>query len=123
MLCAISMTVPPWLMITKHDNKIHSMPSLWLLPFVSTVVASALAGLIGPRMNTQFQEMYINIIGYILWGMGMMTAACVDRRPHPRGHIDADGVLHPRADGQARGDAQVLARLPPEADLVTHPID
>ena len=45
MLCAISMTVPPWLMITKHDNKIHSMPSLWLLPFVSTVVASALAGL------------------------------------------------------------------------------
>ena len=63
MLCAISMTVPPWLMITKHDNKIHSMPSLWLLPFVSTVVASALAGLIGPRMNTQFQEMYINIIG------------------------------------------------------------
>ena len=35
------MTVPPWLMITKHDNKIHSMPSLWLLPFVSTVVASA----------------------------------------------------------------------------------
>ena len=40
------------------------------------------------------------------------------RRPHPRRHPHADGVLHPRADGQARGDAQVLARLPPEADLI-----
>ena len=28
--------------------------------------------------------------------------------------------LHPRADDQARGDAQVLARLPPETDLEHH---
>ena len=91
MLCAISMTVPPWLMITKHDNKIHSMPSLWLLPFVSTVVASALAGLIGPRMNTQFQEMYINIIGCAAAASFSAFVLGSRRRRRPARHRRRDG--------------------------------
>ena len=38
------------------------------MPFIGTV---------GPHLETLHQQMYINIIGYVLWGMGICTASIV----------------------------------------------
>ena len=46
-------------MITTHSYAIEKMPALWLLPFVSTVVASALAGTVGPHMESRHKELYV----------------------------------------------------------------
>lgn len=75
-LCVVAMTVPIWLMITTHSYTFAAMPSSWLLPMVSCVVTSALAGVIGDDMETLHQRLYVNITGYVLWGAGMLPAAC-----------------------------------------------
>ena len=76
-LCVVSMTLPPWLMITKHKYKFETFLATWLLPFVSCVVASALAGAIGEHLDTLSQQKHVMITGYILWGAGMLTAGTI----------------------------------------------
>lgn len=76
-LCVISMTVPIWMMITTHTYTIEKMPAGLLLPLVSCVVCSAFAGVIGNNLASNREKLNINIAGYVLWGMGMLPAACV----------------------------------------------
>ncbi|XP_075264508.1 uncharacterized protein LOC142356497 [Convolutriloba macropyga] len=77
MLVIVSMTVPQLMMVMHQKHTFDSMPSLLLLPFVSCVVASALAGTIGPFMPSLSSQQNVNVAGYILWGAGIFTAASI----------------------------------------------
>merc|ERR1719198_1282895 len=76
-LCVISMTVPMYMMVVHQTHKFETMASLWLLPFVSCVVAAAMAGVITQPNVLLSDALKTNVVfaGFVLWGAGILTAA------------------------------------------------
>eukprot|EP01134_Creolimax_fragrantissima_P000117 CFRG0117T1 len=66
----IAMTLPPFMMIVYQSHSPDSMKSLWLLPFVSCVVAAAQAGVVGPFQKDLGRQQDILFAGLMLWGAG-----------------------------------------------------
>ncbi|KNC77922.1 hypothetical protein SARC_09635 [Sphaeroforma arctica JP610] len=74
-LSVIAMVLPPFMMVVYQKHTPENMQSLWLLPFVSCVVAAAQAGVVGPVMEDLSRQQDILFTGFILWGAGILTAA------------------------------------------------
>ncbi|KAK4546954.1 hypothetical protein LTR36_001686 [Oleoguttula mirabilis] len=67
----------PFTIMAHQDNKLHTMTAAWLLPIVSTIVASASGGLVAPIIPNEREALITLITSYVLWGTGLPLAMCV----------------------------------------------
>lgn len=62
--------------IHKHSS-LATMTAVWLLPIVSTIVASASGGIVASYLPNPQHALWTLIISYILWGTGVPLAMVV----------------------------------------------
>lgn len=67
----------PFLIMYAHNNDLQSMTAAWLLPVVTTVVASATGGLIAGYQSNPQHALWTLTTSYILWGCGMSLALSI----------------------------------------------
>lgn len=60
-----------------HDTKLKSMTAAWLLPVVSTIVASASGGIIADVLPNPSHALWTLTASYILWGTGVPLATAI----------------------------------------------
>jgi tellurite resistance protein TehA-like permease len=60
-----------------HDSQLSNMTAAWLLPIVSTIVASASGGIVASVLPNPNQALLTVIASYILWGTGVPFAMFV----------------------------------------------
>jgi tellurite resistance protein TehA-like permease len=60
-----------------HHAELSSMTAVWLLPIVSTIVASGTGSIIAEVLQDTQQAVWTIIISYILWGTGVPLAMTV----------------------------------------------
>lgn len=63
--------------MSLHHSKLESMTAAWLLPVVSTIVASASGGIIAEVLPNPDHALWTLIASYILWGTGVPLAMTV----------------------------------------------
>jgi tellurite resistance protein TehA-like permease len=61
----------------KHQSQLSTMTATWLLPVVSTIVASASGGIVASFMADEQYALWTVIVSYILWGSGVLLAMMV----------------------------------------------
>ena len=67
----------PFLVIHVHKSQLSTMTAVWLLPIVSTIVASATGGVVAEVLPNPQHQLWTLIISYILWGTGFPLAMVV----------------------------------------------
>lgn len=67
----------PWVIISKHASSLETMTAAWLLPIVSTIVASASGGVVAEVLENQQHALWTLITSYVLWGTGVPLAMVV----------------------------------------------
>ncbi|KAF3910600.1 hypothetical protein ABW21_db0203516 [Orbilia brochopaga] len=69
----------PFVIMHIHDAKLSTMTAAWLLPIVSTIVASASGGLVAGALieKHQDQALWTLLTSYVLWGCGVPLAMVV----------------------------------------------
>lgn len=67
----------PFVIMHKHDSALSKMTAVWLLPIVSTIVASASGGIVAEVLPNAQHQLWTIIISYILWGTGFPLAMVV----------------------------------------------
>ncbi|KAK6359141.1 Plasma membrane sulfite pump involved in sulfite metabolism [Orbilia brochopaga] len=69
----------PFVIMHIHDAKLSSMTAAWLLPIVSTIVASASGALVASALiqNHPDQALWTLLTSYVLWGCGVPLAMVV----------------------------------------------
>ena len=60
-----------------HDTSLDKMTAAWLLPIVSTIVASASGGIVAEVLPNPQHALWTTIVSYILWGTGFPLAMVV----------------------------------------------
>lgn len=63
--------------MSVHASRLSTMTAAWLLPIVSTIVASASGGIIASVLPNDQHALITLIISYILWGTGVPFAMVV----------------------------------------------
>lgn len=63
--------------MTKHEARLEMMTAAWLLPIVSTIVASASGGIVAEVIPNSQQALITVITSYVLWSTGVPLAFCV----------------------------------------------
>lgn len=63
--------------MSRHNNELSGMTAAWLLPVVSTIVASASGGIVASVLENNQHALWTIIISYILWGTGVPLAMTV----------------------------------------------
>ncbi|PGH00014.1 tubulin gamma chain [Polytolypa hystricis UAMH7299] len=74
-LCAFCL--PFLLMIPENKMDLPSVTAAWLLPVISTIVASATGAVVADVLPTPQLSLWTIIISYILWGIGMSLTVLV----------------------------------------------
>ncbi len=67
----------PFIIIHVHESELSKMTAAWLLPIVSTIVASATGGIVAEVLPNPQHALWTTIISYILWGTGFPLAMVV----------------------------------------------
>lgn len=67
----------PFVIMYKHDNELSKMTAVWLLPIVSTIVASASGGIVANVLPNPQHALWTVIVSYVLWGTGFPLAMVV----------------------------------------------
>jgi len=67
----------PFIIIYVHETKLDSMTAAWLLPIVSTIVASATGGIVADVLPNPQHALMTLVVSYILWGTGIPLAMIV----------------------------------------------
>lgn len=67
----------PWVLMSKHTTSLETMTAAWLLPIVSTIVASASGGIVASVLENQQHALWTLITSYALWGTGVPLAMVV----------------------------------------------
>lgn len=67
----------PFMIMHKHDSALPTMTAVWLLPIVSTIVASASGGIVAQVLPNPQHALWAVITSYILWGTGFPLAMVV----------------------------------------------
>lgn len=67
----------PFFIIHVHESELSKMTAAWLLPIVSTIVASASGGIVAEVLPNSQHALWTTIISYILWGTGFPLAMVV----------------------------------------------
>jgi tellurite resistance protein TehA-like permease len=67
----------PFVMMSVHPTALSTMTATWLLPVVSTIVASASGGILASVLPNPQHALWTLIISYILWGTGVPLAMCI----------------------------------------------
>ncbi|PKY08646.1 C4-dicarboxylate transporter/malic acid transport protein [Aspergillus campestris IBT 28561] len=67
----------PFVIMSRHSNELSGMTAAWLLPVVSTIVASASGGIVASVLENDQHALWTIIISYILWGTGVPLAMTV----------------------------------------------
>lgn len=67
----------PFIVMHKHETQLSTMTAAWLLPIVSTIVASASGGIVAEVLPNQQHALWTIITSYILWGTGFPLAMVV----------------------------------------------
>lgn len=67
----------PFIIITVHETKLESMTAAWLLPIVSTIVASASGGIVAAVLPNPQHALWTMLTSYVLWGTGLPLALLV----------------------------------------------
>jgi len=60
-----------------HDTQLSSMTAAWLLPIVSTIVASASGGIVSAILPNPQHALWTLFTSYVLWGTGVPLALVV----------------------------------------------
>ena len=60
-----------------HDTHLSSMTAAWLLPIVSTIVASGSGAIVAGVLPSTHHALITLISSYVLWGMGVSLAMVV----------------------------------------------
>jgi tellurite resistance protein TehA-like permease len=60
-----------------HKTNLQAMTATWLLPIVSTIVASASGGIIASVLPNPQHALWTVIVSYVLWGTGVPLAMSV----------------------------------------------
>jgi tellurite resistance protein TehA-like permease len=63
--------------MSLHKSNLASMTAAWLLPVVSTIVASATGGIIAEVLPDPNHALWTLIASYILWGTGVPLAMTI----------------------------------------------
>jgi tellurite resistance protein TehA-like permease len=63
--------------MSLHKSNLASMTAAWLLPVVSTIVASASGGIIAEVLPNPDHALWTVIVSYILWGTGAPLAMTI----------------------------------------------
>ncbi|KAJ9606465.1 Plasma membrane sulfite pump involved in sulfite metabolism [Cladophialophora chaetospira] len=67
----------PFVIMYKHDGQLSKMTAVWLLPIVSTIVASASGGIVAEVLPNPRHQLWTLITSYVLWGTGFPLAMVV----------------------------------------------
>ena len=67
----------PFVIMSKHNAELSTMTAAWLLPIVSTIVASASGGIVAEVLPNPQHQLLTIIISYVLWGTGFPLAMVV----------------------------------------------
>ncbi|KAF2258283.1 C4-dicarboxylate transporter/malic acid transport protein-like protein [Lojkania enalia] len=67
----------PWQMMTKHKNAHETMTAAWLLPIVSTIVASASGAVVASILPDPEHALWTIVVSYVLWGTGVPLALVI----------------------------------------------
>lgn len=67
----------PFIIMSKHSTDLSNMTAAWLLPIVSTIVASASGGIVAEVLPNPQHALWTIIVSYILWGTGFPLAMVV----------------------------------------------
>lgn len=67
----------PFVVMHKHQNELSKMTAVWLLPIVSTIVASASGGIVADVLPNPQHQLWTIIVSYVLWGTGFPLAMVV----------------------------------------------
>lgn len=67
----------PFIIIQVHESELSKMTAAWLLPIVSTIVASGTGGIVAEVLPNPQHALWTTIISYILCGMGFPLAMVV----------------------------------------------
>ena len=60
-----------------HHPELSTMTAAWLLPIVSTIVASASGGIVASILPNPQHALITLVVSYVLWGTGVPLAMCV----------------------------------------------
>lgn len=61
-----------------HDSNISTVTAVWLLPIASSIVASAVGGVVAEVLPDTQQALWTLIISYILWGTAIpLSMSCL----------------------------------------------
>jgi tellurite resistance protein TehA-like permease len=63
--------------MSLHNSNLASMTAAWLLPVVSTIVASATGGIVAEVLPNPDHALWTLIASYILWGTGVPLAMTI----------------------------------------------
>ncbi|EME89765.1 uncharacterized protein MYCFIDRAFT_118781, partial [Pseudocercospora fijiensis CIRAD86] len=63
--------------MTKHQHSVQSMTAAWLLPIVSTIVASASGGIVADVLPNDNHALITLMTSYVLWATGVPLAMVV----------------------------------------------
>lgn len=67
----------PFVIMYIHESKLSKMTATWLLPIVSTIVASASGGVVAEVLPNPQHALWTITTSYILWGTGFPLAMVV----------------------------------------------
>lgn len=67
----------PFIIIHIHESELSKITAAWLLPIVSTIVASASGGIVAEVLPNPQHALWTIIVSYILWGTGFPLAMVV----------------------------------------------
>ena len=77
---AISITIClylPFIIMYIHNTSLEGMTAAWLLPIVSTIVASASGGIVASILPNPQHALWTILVSYVLWGTGFPLAMVV----------------------------------------------
>lgn len=67
----------PFVIMYMHHSQLSKMTATWLLPIVSTIVASASGGVVAEVLPNPQHALWTLVTSYILWGTGFPLAMVV----------------------------------------------
>ncbi|KAF2801863.1 C4-dicarboxylate transporter/malic acid transport protein-like protein [Mytilinidion resinicola] len=67
----------PFVIMSNHKSDLSTITAAWLLPIVSTIVASASGGIVAEVLPNPQHALWTVIISYILWGTGFPLAMVI----------------------------------------------
>lgn len=67
----------PFTIMTNPETNLNTMTAAWLLPIVSTIVASASGAIVASALPNPNHALWTITVSYILWGAGVSLAMVV----------------------------------------------